>query len=105
MTTAEQYIHELVKTEPELEILRQLYNGKKWHQLTEKLLELVNSSQVNRINLVELYDSFIREFESNLNSLALVRIIVAIARKHYQGSFNEIGCNYLINFTKTATRL
>ncbi|EME32150.1 26S proteasome regulatory subunit N9 [Galdieria sulphuraria] len=84
MSSVERYLSQLVKTEPQLETLKELYIGKKWHQLTEELLKLIHSGQVNRINLVELYDSFIREFESSLNPLALVRILVGIARKNYR---------------------
>ncbi|GJQ09323.1 hypothetical protein GpartN1_g1114.t1 [Galdieria partita] len=96
-SAVEGYLGALVKTEPQLESLKELYIGKKWHQLTEEILKLINSSQGNHINLVELYDLFVREFESNVNPLALVRILVGIARKNYQD------LNKALDFVEKAT--
>jgi len=84
-SSVEKYLSGLVKVEPRFEGIRELYTGKKWHQLTEELLSLISSSDVSGVNLVELYESFIQEFESNLNPLALVRILCGIARRQLKG--------------------
>jgi 26S proteasome regulatory subunit N9 len=96
-SSVEKYLSGLVKVEPRFEGIRELYTGKKWHQLTEELLSLISSSDVSGVNLVELYESFIQEFESNLNPLALVRILCGIARRQLKDS------NEALKFIERAT--
>jgi len=59
-----------------------LYNKKLWHQLTLKLAEFVKLPQFEKgTELVELYDRFIRDFETKMNQLELVKMALIIVRQ------------------------
>lgn len=59
----------------------ELYNKRLWHQLAVKLLEFVQLEQANQINLVELYENFIYDFETKINLLTLAEIVVFISNQ------------------------
>mmetsp|Transcript_15466 Transcript_15466/g.19791 ORF Transcript_15466/g.19791 Transcript_15466/m.19791 type:complete len:381 (-) Transcript_15466:184-1326(-) len=62
--------------------LGELYSRKLWHQLTEKLLEMIlEDGTIQGDKLVPLYEEFITKFEAKLNQLQFARIIVGITRK------------------------
>lgn len=54
-----------------------------WHQLTSALTEFVNNpAAIQGDLLIQLYNSFILDFESRLNQLSLVRICLIIALQY-----------------------
>lgn len=56
--------------------------GRLWHQLTIKLEELVANPYFDKgTELVTLYENFIREFETKINQLRFVRIVLSILRQ------------------------
>jgi hypothetical protein len=58
------------------------YNIRLWHQLTLHLIELAkNPVALEKLNLVELYKNFIVSFETKLNQLSFVRILVDLSRQ------------------------
>jgi len=64
--------------------LRDLYEKKLWHQLTLKLEEYVNLDYFNQpgnTELVQLYENFIKDFESKIAQLRFVKIILSIMRQ------------------------
>lgn len=51
-----------------------------WNQITEETLKLVNGAKFTKVvDLKELYDNFIREFELRINALKLIQLIIPIA--------------------------
>lgn len=55
--------------------IEELYNNKLWHQLTQKLQELVKlPSMKEGDKLIKMYNQFIVDFDSKLNPLSLVSI-------------------------------
>ncbi len=57
-----------------------------WHNLTTQLLELVNHPHLKESpQLIPLYTDFIKHFESKINQLSFVHIILAIS-KAYRGT-------------------
>eukprot|EP01084_Bolivina_argentea_P113647 202530_1 len=58
--------------------LGELHTKKLWHQLTLKLFELVNDPSFSGMDCLALYTDFISHFETKLNQLSLVRLLVAI---------------------------
>lgn len=70
--------------------LGQLFDRKQWHQLTEKLEELVHdqSMWLDR-NLLDLYRDFIEKIETKLNSLRLVLFVETAAKQHFTGEAYE----------------
>jgi 26S proteasome regulatory subunit N9 len=62
--------------------MKDLYDKKLWHQLTLKLSSFVKLPQFDRgVELIELYDRFIRDFEAKINQLELVKIALSIRRQ------------------------
>lgn len=59
----------------------ELYTKRLWHQLSVKLLEFVQLEQAKQLNLVEIYEHFISDFESKINQLTLVEIVVFIVKQ------------------------
>jgi len=59
----------------------QLFDKRLWHQLSVKLLEFVQLEQAKQFNLVELYENFIADFETKINQLTLVEIVVFIVQQ------------------------
>lgn len=51
-----------------------------WHQLTLKLLEFVAVPEAQSF-LIALYEKFIASFETKLNSLSLVQLMIVVARQ------------------------
>jgi len=61
---------------------RDYYEKKLWHQLTLHLETLVTKPYFdNNSELLELYDNFIKEFESRINQLKFVKIGLSITRQ------------------------
>lgn len=58
-----------------------LYTKRLWHQLSVKLLEFVQLESAKQLNLVAIYENFISDFESKINQLTLVEIIVFIVKQ------------------------
>ncbi|KAK4337195.1 hypothetical protein RND71_043294 [Anisodus tanguticus] len=58
----------------------ELYNKRLWHQLTVKLLDFVQLPNANNFNLLELYENFLSDFETKINLLSLVEIVVFIIK-------------------------
>jgi 26S proteasome regulatory subunit N9 len=53
-----------------------------WHQLTAALEELVNLPQFEKgIFLLDLYQNFIKTFESHLQQLRLVHMVIKISKQ------------------------
>ena len=59
----------------------EFYNKKLWHQLSVKLLEFVQLDEAKELNLVEFYENFISDFETKINQLTLVEMIVFIKKQ------------------------
>ena len=59
----------------------ELYTKRLWHQLSVKLLEFVQLEQAKHLNLVEIYEHFISDFETKINQLTLVEIVVFIVKQ------------------------
>eukprot|EP00045_Choanoeca_perplexa_P005269 m.44580 g.44580 ORF g.44580 m.44580 type:complete len:376 (-) comp13029_c0_seq1:117-1244(-) len=59
--------------------LENLYTRKLWHQLTIKLLEVVNDPMFANGGLLELYESFITDFASRINPVSLVNLCLVVA--------------------------
>lgn len=58
-----------------------LYTKRLWHQLSVKLLEFVQLESAKQLNLVAIYENFISDFETKINQLTLVEIIVFIVKQ------------------------
>eukprot|EP01060_Flectonema_neradi_P008422 TRINITY_DN1601_c0_g1_i1.p1 TRINITY_DN1601_c0_g1~~TRINITY_DN1601_c0_g1_i1.p1 ORF type:complete len:407 (+),score=51.65 TRINITY_DN1601_c0_g1_i1:73-1221(+) len=59
-----------------------LYNKKHWHELTEFLLVLVDKEAwANGAAQLDLYQNFIRSFESKMNLFSLGKIMVSVTQK------------------------
>jgi 26S proteasome regulatory subunit N9 len=69
-----------------------LQSKKLWHELTQALLSFVeNPANARGDNFVRLYDEFIRRFETKMNQLDLVKIVIKVAVQHHpQGSAEEL---------------
>uniref|UniRef100_A0A7S0R011 PCI domain-containing protein n=1 Tax=Pyramimonas obovata TaxID=1411642 RepID=A0A7S0R011_9CHLO len=68
---------------PHYTVLADLYERKLWHQLTDKLEEIVRLPESqNEAILTSLYSGFISDFEMKLNLLRLAHIIVAISSRY-----------------------
>ncbi len=62
------------------------HENRLWHDLTVKLLELVQQPQLKGSSeLIRLYSDFIKHFESKLNQLSLAHIILHIS-KSFKGA-------------------
>ncbi|KAL4712099.1 hypothetical protein ACJJTC_010960 [Scirpophaga incertulas] len=63
--------------------LEENYNKKLWHQLTLKLLELVNHANLQKgDNLIQLYNNFLVTFENKINPLSLIEIVAHIVKQY-----------------------
>lgn len=59
-----------------------LYRRRLWHQLTEKIEEFVKLPRFQQGNdLIQLYNNFIKDFETKINQLKLVQMIVVISNQ------------------------
>ena len=82
---AREYIQAKAQEDPErYSVLAELYEKRLWHQLTQQLvswLEAWRSAPGESPSaLLELYECFVRDFETRLNALSLTQIVVAICR-------------------------
>lgn len=69
------------------QILEKSYQKKLWHQLTVELRKcVVNPAFVAEVELLELYENFIHEFQLRINALQLVEITIPIAQGIFQKS-------------------
>uniref|UniRef100_A0A1I8ARU7 26S proteasome non-ATPase regulatory subunit 13 n=1 Tax=Steinernema glaseri TaxID=37863 RepID=A0A1I8ARU7_9BILA len=59
--------------------IAQMYKNKLWHQLTMHILDALKTGALGEIDMKELYDEFIRDFEQHMNPLQLSMISVIIA--------------------------
>jgi len=87
-TAANDYIGTLAVAHPNDEIkqhcvlLKKFHDKKLWHQLTLQLETLVVLPYFNdNLELVNLYQKFIKEFETKMNQLRFVRIVLVIMRE------------------------
>eukprot|EP00871_Galdieria_phlegrea_P005929 jgi/Galph1/823/GphlegSOOS_G5494.1 len=101
MSRAETYINECANKDPAYEKLAELYRRKLWHQLTSEILNFITDSGAGERDLVAFYDNFIQEFESYLNPLALVRVVVSISRKQFKES--KLALEFLQRATNAKT--
>ncbi|KIY66145.1 hypothetical protein CYLTODRAFT_444888 [Cylindrobasidium torrendii FP15055 ss-10] len=74
----------LSSTPPELhpffESFKTLYTRKLWHQLTTKLFEFLEHPASPKFH-VDLFEHFVRDFESKLNQLRLVQLAVKVSKQ------------------------
>ncbi|EDQ89152.1 uncharacterized protein MONBRDRAFT_32580 [Monosiga brevicollis MX1] len=56
-----------------------LYTRKLWHQLTQKLLEMVQQPMFADDGLVQLYEQFISDFASKINQVSYVHLCLVVA--------------------------
>ncbi|KAL6066895.1 26S proteasome non-ATPase regulatory subunit 13 [Balamuthia mandrillaris] len=63
--------------------IKAFHEKRLWHNLTVKLLELVEQPEMKEDNhLLRLYEEFMRTFENKINQLSFAQIIVTIAKAH-----------------------
>ncbi|KAK4535489.1 hypothetical protein CDCA_CDCA05G1514 [Cyanidium caldarium] len=82
---AREYIQSRAQEDPQrYSVLAELYEKRLWHQLTQQLvswLEAWRSAPGGSPTApLELYECFVRDFETRLNALSLTQIVVAICR-------------------------
>ncbi|KAI0729160.1 hypothetical protein C8Q72DRAFT_830477 [Fomitopsis betulina] len=65
---------------PYFESFRNLYSRKLWHQLTLKLFEFFDHP-LSKSYRVDIYDKFVRDFDSRLNQLRLVEMGVKVSKE------------------------
>ncbi|KZT00244.1 uncharacterized protein LAESUDRAFT_709155 [Laetiporus sulphureus 93-53] len=65
---------------PFFESFQVLYSRKLWHQLTNKLFEFLDHP-LSRPYRVDVFDKFVRDFESKLNQLRLVEMGVKVSKE------------------------
>lgn len=91
MEAARKYLEDSVAAltgqSPELAVkyqeLLDLFERRLWHNLTTQLLELVNHPHLKESpQLIPLYTDFIKHFESKINQLSFVHIILAISKAY-----------------------
>jgi len=83
---------------PFFESFRTLHSRKLWHQLTLKLIEFFDHPASGPYQ-VDIYDRFVRDFETRLNQLRLVEMGVKVSREIDNPS------NHLSFFTDLLTRI
>jgi len=82
-----EYLESLKQTIPDLApqiiAIRETYDNKLWHQLTLQLEQLVVQPQMmDKKELPNIYQYFIKDFETKLKPLSLVEICIPIARQY-----------------------
>jgi len=65
---------------PFFESFRTLYTKKLWHQLTQKLFEFFDHP-LSRPYRVDVFERFVRDFESKINQLKLVEMGVKVSKE------------------------
>ncbi|KAL9651186.1 hypothetical protein ABK040_008257 [Willaertia magna] len=80
-----EYLKKFSSTHPHvadtLEDIKNDYDKKMWHNISDKILNLVTEDQLSGLDLVDLYKNFISSFELRINSLKLGKLIVEISKK------------------------
>ncbi|GAB2296061.1 26S proteasome non-ATPase regulatory subunit 13 A [Dionaea muscipula] len=92
-----QYLDSLRSSHPELSDwynnLADLYQKKLWHQLTQKLEQLVALAVFQAGDtLIQLYQNFITDFETKMNPLKLAHFAVIVS---WQYAAKEAAISYL----------
>jgi len=64
---------------PFFESFRNLYSRKLWHQLTLKLFEFADHPLARPFR-VDVFERFVRDFESRINQLRLVELGVKVSK-------------------------
>ncbi|KAF2073090.1 hypothetical protein CYY_005614 [Polysphondylium violaceum] len=82
-----EYLESLKQTIPDLAphiiAIRETYDNKLWHQLTQQLEQIVVQPQMmDKKELPNIYQYFIKDFETKLKPLSLVEICIPIARQY-----------------------
>lgn len=63
-----------------------VFTTRLWYQITQKLSEFFDHP-LSHPYRVDVFDRFVRDFETKLNQLRLVEMGVKVAREHDSGSF------------------
>jgi len=91
------YLEEAIVSAPTVEVangyreLKDLHERRLWHNVTLKLVELVELPEMrNNARVIGLYENFIKSFETKLNQLTLAKILVVIS-KAYNSDMEAIG--------------
>ncbi|EFA81053.1 26S proteasome non-ATPase regulatory subunit 13 [Heterostelium album PN500] len=64
----------------QIQKLREYYDNKLWHQLTTQIEEFIENPQLlQKKELINLYELFIKDFETKLKPLSLVSICIVIS--------------------------
>lgn len=63
-----------------------VFTNRLWHQLTQRLTDFFDHP-LSRPYRVDVFDRFVRDFESKLNQLKLVEMGVKVAREHDSTSY------------------
>lgn len=62
-----------------------LYKSRLWHELTLRVTSFVHRDELQQGDqLIRFYENFLSDFEHRINQLALVEIIIPIARTYKQ---------------------
>ncbi|KAF8153826.1 hypothetical protein B0H34DRAFT_783971 [Crassisporium funariophilum] len=64
---------------PFFESFRSLYTRKLWHQLTQKLFQFIDHPQTQPYR-VDVFERFVRDFESKINQLRLAEMAVKVSQ-------------------------
>ncbi|KAK0394229.1 hypothetical protein QR680_000637 [Steinernema hermaphroditum] len=64
--------------------VEQNYQKKLWHQLTEQIRSYLETDALGAVNMKEMYDNFIQDFEHRINTLQLAMICIPIAHYIYK---------------------
>jgi 26S proteasome regulatory subunit N9 len=63
--------------------LSNYYKSKLWHQLTKKLTSIINNPRYQqKLDLIELYENFIQDFEGKINQVELALMIITISKQY-----------------------
>lgn len=81
-----EYLDYLKKTYPEITeqviAIQNYYDNKLWHQLTKSVEQLITvQTLLEKKELANLYNFFIKDFETKIKPLSLVEICIVVARQ------------------------
>ena len=85
--SATEYLESLLNEKPALAEtlgkLRDSYQKRHWHQLTETLLEAVfgEGDAFAQVDMYELYNGFVKHFESKMRPTSLVKFAATVANR------------------------
>jgi len=60
--------------------MRDLYNKKLWHNLTVCIEDFLSSPEVNSIPLVQFYESFVKDLQTHINQLKLIKVVLIVLK-------------------------